>query len=130
MGQPTDPGAKRVLVVAPHPDDEILGVGGTIAKYTQMGCRVTVLTVSGHLPPLYPPGVYERTVEEAGEAHALVGVAESVFFGLPATMLGDIPVHELNERVLEVVRRVQPAVVLSPYPDRHIDHRPTQVMTT
>lgn len=30
---------KRVLVVAPHPDDETLGVGGTIAKYVAQGCR-------------------------------------------------------------------------------------------
>lgn len=44
-----------VLVVAPHPDDEILGAGGTIAKYAADGREVTVLTVSGHLPPIYPP---------------------------------------------------------------------------
>ena len=44
---------KRVLVVSPHPDDETLGVGGTIAKYSAQGAEVFVLMVSGHLPPLY-----------------------------------------------------------------------------
>ena len=44
---------KRILVVAPHPDDESLGAGGLIAKYSAKGDEVFVLTVSGHLPPLY-----------------------------------------------------------------------------
>ena len=41
---------KRILVVSPHPDDETLGVGGTIAKYSSEGHDVHVLTISGHLP--------------------------------------------------------------------------------
>lgn len=43
---------KKVIVVAPHPDDETLGVGGTIAKLSKEGHEVHVLVVSGHLPPL------------------------------------------------------------------------------
>jgi N-acetylglucosamine malate deacetylase 1 len=115
---------KRILVVAPHPDDEILGVGATIAKYAEEGeSEVTVLTVSGHLPPLYPIGAYERTVEEARLAHQLVGVHDSFFLEIPATMLGDVPVHQLNAQISEVVERVAPQMVLCPYPDRHVDHR-------
>ena len=112
-----------ILVIAPHPDDDILGVGGTIAKYADRGSEVVVLTVSGHLPPLYPPGVYERTVEEARGAHAVVGVSESIFLEIPATMLGGVPVHELNNQISDVIARVAPRVVFLPYPDRHIDHR-------
>lgn len=114
---------ERVLVIAPHPDDEVLGVGGTIAKLTQQECEVVVLLVSGHQPPLYPVGVYERTVEEAKNAHALIGVTEAVFLGIPATTLSDLPVHELNGLILDVVERVHPSLVFCPFPDRHIDHR-------
>ena len=114
---------KRVLVIAPHPDDEILGVGGTIAKCTEQGCEVVVLTISGHLPPLYPEGVYKQTVDEAHQAHAIVGVTESLFLEIPATMLTDVPVHELNGKILDVVKRVKPEIVFCPYPDRHVDHR-------
>jgi LmbE family N-acetylglucosaminyl deacetylase len=112
-----------ILVIAPHPDDEILGVGGTIAKLADQECDVTVLTISGHLPPLYPVGLYERTIEEARQAHKIVGVSNSVFLGIAATMISDLPIHELNRKILEVVEEVQPTVVLCPYPDRHIDHR-------
>lgn len=112
-----------VLVIAPHPDDEILGVGGTIAKYAAAGHDVTVLTVSGHMPPLYSQEQYQVTLAEARKAHALVGVKSSLFLDIPATMLGNEPVHVLNGRIVEVIRSVAPAIVLIPYPDRHIDHR-------
>jgi LmbE family N-acetylglucosaminyl deacetylase len=114
---------EKLLVIAPHPDDEILGVGGTIAKYAQQGFEVTVLTVSGHRPPLYPESAYERTLAEARAAHALVGVHSSIFLGIPATMLGNQPVAELNGKIVEVVKQVAPSIVLCPFPDRHVDHR-------
>lgn len=114
---------ERVLVIAPHPDDEILGAGGTIAKHAAAGDEVTVLTVAGHRPPLYSEDVYRTTVEEARAAHAIVGVARSIFLDIPATTVGNEPVHVLNGKVVQVVRDVQPTIVLIPYPDRHVDHR-------
>ena len=40
---------KRVLVISPHPDDETLALGGTIAKLISQGHEVYILTVAGHL---------------------------------------------------------------------------------
>ncbi len=114
---------KRVLVVAPHPDDEALGVGGTIAKYAHDRHRVTILTVAGHRPPLYPESAYEQTVREAKEAHRILGAAESIFLNLAATTLGQMPTHELNAQIYSVVERVNPQIVLCCFPDRHVDHR-------
>lgn len=114
---------KRILVVAPHPDDETLGVGGTIAKYSANGDEVFVLIVSGHLPPIYSRKIYEKTVSEAYSAFSLLGVKKSTFLEIPATMIGDQPLHELNARISKVVNDFNPHIVLCPYPDRHIDHR-------
>ena len=114
---------KRVLVVAPHPDDETLGVGGTIAKYSAQGDEVFVLMVSGHLPPIYSRKAYEETVSEAYSAFSVLGVEKSEFLEIPATMIGDQPLHELNARISKVVNDFNPHIVLCPYPDRHIDHR-------
>ena len=114
---------KRILVIAPHPDDETLGAGGTIAKHAAKGDEVSVLTVSGHLPPLYELEDYEKTVAEAHKAYEILGVANSQFAELPATMLGDRPVHELNGIVLSAVEKAKPHIVLCPYLDRHVDHR-------
>jgi len=114
---------KRVLVVAPHPDDETLGVGGTIAKYSAQGDEVFVLMVSGHLPPIYSRKAYEETVSEAYSAFSVLGVEKSEFLEIPATMIGDQPLHEVNGRISKVVNDFNPHIVLCPYPDRHIDHR-------
>ena len=114
---------KRVLVVAPHPDDETLGVGGTIAKYSAQGDEVFVLMVSGHLPPIYSRKAYEETVSEAYSAFSVLGVKKSEFLEIPATMIGDQPLHQVNGRISKVVNDFNPHIVLCPYPDRHIDHR-------
>ena len=114
---------KRVLVVAPHPDDETLGVGGTIAKHSAQGDEVFVLMVSGHLPPIYSRKAYEETVSEAYSAFSVLGVKKSEFLEIPATMIGDQPLHEVNARISKVVNDFNPHIVLCPYPDRHIDHR-------
>jgi LmbE family N-acetylglucosaminyl deacetylase len=113
----------KMLVIVPHPDDETLGAGGTIAHFVRAGGEVTILTVAAHMPPLYPKSVHEQTVAEARKAHALLGVQQSIFFDNPAVLLGEMPVHKLNGAIVEVVGRVQPDVLLMPYYDRHIDHR-------
>lgn len=113
----------KILVVAPHPDDETLGAGGTIAKYVEDGHQVSVLTISGHLPPLYVRDDYEKTVKEASKAFAILGVSKSWFLEIPATMIGEHPVGELNKKIVEILGEFEPHIVLCPFPDRHIDHR-------
>lgn len=115
--------SKNVLVIAPHPDDETLGAGGTIAKFSSRGDRVFVLVVSGHLPPLYTREQYETTVREAHAAFEILGVASSRFIEIPATMVASEPHHALNDKIVRVVTEFQPDMVLCPYPDRHVDHR-------
>jgi LmbE family N-acetylglucosaminyl deacetylase len=114
---------KRVLVVAPHPDDETLGAGGTIVKHSAQGNEVFVLMVSGHLPPIYSRKAYDEIVSEAYLAFSVLGVQKSQFLEIPATMIGDQPLHELNGRISKVVNEFNPHIVLCPYPDRHVDHR-------
>lgn len=114
---------KRILVVAPHPDDETLGVGATMAKFAEQGHDVSVLTVSGHLPPLYEREDYETTVQEALRAYGILGVSKHWFLEIPATMVSEQPVGVLNGKIATIVRELQPHIVFCPFPDRHIDHR-------
>ena len=114
---------KRILVIAPHPDDETLGAGGPIAKFSEQGHKVTVLVVSGHLPPYYRREDYEITLKEAKRAFDILGVAESCFLEIPATTVGEQPVSVVNGKIGDVIKDIKPQIVLCPFPDRHIDHR-------
>ncbi|MGH9819635.1 MAG: PIG-L deacetylase family protein [Pyrinomonadaceae bacterium] len=114
---------KKALVIAPHPDDETLGVGGTIRRLADSGYEVSVLTVAAHMPPLYSNETHETTVSEARAAQKVLGVHKGIFLDNPAVLLGDIPLHEFNSTILDNVKNVAPDVLLVPYYDRHVDHR-------
>lgn len=112
-----------LLVVAPHPDDECLGAGGTIIRAAERGDQVTVLTVCADLPPVYPEGVQALVQAEATRAHELLGVTTSVFLDFPSVEVSRLPVATVNAAVLEAVEAARPTTVLLPFPDRHVDHR-------
>jgi LmbE family N-acetylglucosaminyl deacetylase len=112
-----------MTVIAPHPDDEVLGAGATIARFADEGIEVSVLIVSGHLPPLYAPEAFETTRREAEESLKILGASRWEFLQIPATMVHQIPVAELNGKINRFIRETNPEVVLLPFPDRHIDHR-------
>lgn len=113
----------HALVVAPHPDDEVLGAGGTIARLAADGWTVVVATVCADLPPTYPAGIAEQVEAEARAAHALLGVADSIFLDLPSVELSRGPVAALNGALQQVVDDLRPELALVPFPDRHVDHR-------
>ncbi len=111
------------LVIAPHPDDEVLGAGATIPRLADAGFGVTVVAMCSDLPPLYPADVAPTVEAEARRAHALLGVEESVFLDLPSVEVSVGSVAALNGGLQEVVDRVRPSIVLAPFPDRHVDHK-------
>ncbi len=112
-----------VLIIAPHPDDEILGLGGVIKKLSSQGHKIYILTVSGHLPPLYNDDVFKEHKEQALKAHNIVGVEESIFLEIPATFVRDQTVAELNGKIYKYIKELKPDAVFLPFPDRHIDHK-------
>lgn len=114
---------KTATVIAPHPDDETLGVGGTIARLVQNGTEVSVLIVSGHLPPIYKKSSFDETKKEAENALKILGVKKYDFLKIPATLVNQTPVAELNGKILKFLKSSKPDWVFIPYPDRHIDHR-------
>ncbi len=112
-----------LLVVAPHPDDEVLGPGGTVLRARAAGDDVHVVIVTSATPPQYDAAFLERSRKEAAAAHAAMDVTESHFLDFPAAALDTVPRHEVNAALGRVLSAVRPATVLVPFPgDMHNDH--------
>ena len=108
----------NVLVAGPHPDDQELGMGGTIARLVADGHRVLLLDLTDGEPT--PCGDRETRAREAAEAARILG-AERRTLDLPNRTL----VHsiEARHRVAAVIRGFRPEVMFVPYfEDAHPDH--------
>jgi LmbE family N-acetylglucosaminyl deacetylase len=115
-----------MLVIAPHPDDEVLGAGGTVARLSDAGAEVVVAIVTRGAPPLFAEAATANVRREARAAHARLGVARTVFLDHPAARLDQVPHHELNRALGELVREVAPDTLLLPFVgDIHLDHQLT-----
>ncbi|MEH1166504.1 PIG-L family deacetylase [Micromonospora sp. CPCC 205539] len=116
----------RILVVAAHPDDEILGMGGTIAKHAQYeGAEVAVLWVSDGSTGQYPGNreILELKQKEAESAARTLGVVHCIQRELPNMRLDAVPHVEVNRVVEEAVEEFRPDTVYTVYPDVNLDHR-------
>jgi LmbE family N-acetylglucosaminyl deacetylase len=114
-----------VLVIAPHPDDEVLGPGGTIARLARSGREVVVVIVTRGEAPMFDPAFIEKGRSEACEAHQVLGVARTCFLeGFPAARLDQTPRHLLNDALRKIVVELRPELLLVPFAgDLHTDHR-------
>lgn len=114
----------RVLVIAPHPDDEIIGVGGTIAKRANDGDEVYVCVVTKGKSPIFNDEFIEQGRKECRKADKKLGVKETIFLDFPAVMLETVPRYEFNGKISEVVNSIKPDEVYIPHRgDMQIDHQ-------
>ena len=109
----------RVLVFAPHNDDEVLGVGGTIAKLASRGDEVFICEATSG-------SNYKNMQSQARQAHEILGVKESFFLNLPVSRLKETATPEKNEAFLNVVKEIRPEMAFIPHTgDMHVDHAET-----
>lgn len=121
----------NVLVIAAHPDDEILGCGGTIAKHCDDGDEVHVVIMAEGITSRDLDRNRERHAESlsvlaraAQEANAILGVASLVLCDFPDNRLDACDRLELIKVVEGHLDRVRPEFVLTHHAgDLNIDHR-------
>ena len=113
------------LVIAPHADDEVLGVGGTIARIASNGEKVilAVLTGSGEgCHPLWPDSAWTVVFGECRSSAKILGISDIIFENLPAACLDTVPTWKINQVIDRIVNEVQPATIYVPfYHDFHKD---------
>jgi len=115
---------KKVLVIAPHPDDEVLGCGGTIKKLTSSGAEAVVVIASRGKAGLYSEERIMNVRNQAIEAHKVLGVKETIFYDFPAPELDLVSVSELSAALAGTIHDIRPDTVFLPHRgDIHHDHR-------
>ena len=114
----------RVLVIAPHPDDEVLGCGGVMARHVADGDEVHVVVVGRGVPEKFSDEAVAISRRELDAAHRVLGVSSVCYLDFPVPRLDAVPQHELADRLNELLQELRPTVIYVPHHgDIHADHR-------
>jgi LmbE family N-acetylglucosaminyl deacetylase len=124
---------KKILVVAAHPDDDILGCGGTLNKLKKSGADIHVTFIAegttcryDKCDALTDEMKREILVRETSAKAALkiLGIGEPTFYNLPCGRLDQEPIIEINKIIEKEIKRFQPDTIFThSHKDANSDHR-------
>ena len=115
----------KVLVIAPHPDDETLGCGGTIYRHKQEGDELCWTIITGISEDLgWSEAEVKKRDSEIDTAAKQYGFSNVFKFRLPTTKLDTLPLTGLIEKITDVYKKIEPEIIYMPYAyDVHTDHQ-------
>ncbi len=124
---------KKILIVAAHPDDEVLGCGGTIARLIREGATARTLILgegvtSRKIPRNSAGGTITlaRLKKEALRANKALGVSSVSFADFPDNKFDSVPLLDIVMRVEQAKKEFAPDLIFTHYGnDLNIDHRIT-----
>lgn len=115
----------KILVIAPHPDDETLGAGGTILKHKAQGDKIYWLILTNiHAKDGWDSRrVSQRQLEiqKVAKAYQFDGVYKLDF---PTTKVDELPMGKMIDKISPVINEIKPSIIyLQNRSDIHSDHR-------
>jgi len=115
----------HILIVAAHPDDEILGCGGTAAIHARNDDTVHVLIVAEGATSRGSSGNETGELKDAARSAAgILGLEDPVFLGLPDNRLDREALLDVTQKIERVINKIKPGVVYTHHGgDLNIDHR-------
>ncbi len=118
---------KKILILSPHADDEILGCGGFISKYSNQNYHISVLILTNAnkgAPEMYSADQIKIIRNEAKLANKLIGTKKLYFENLPALNLNSYPTYKITNIINKYINKINPEIVLIPSGnDIHDDHK-------
>jgi len=119
----------RVLVIAAHPDDEVLGAGGAIARFAAEGRRVEIL-IFGEGPSAREPIDKSDVKAQAANAARVMGARLAGILGYPDNRLDEFALLDLAREIEKVIDGFSPNLVLTHHAgDLNQDHRQVALAT-
>tara|TARA_Y100000031_G_C8222425_1_gene386613 strand:- start:1189 stop:1878 length:690 start_codon:yes stop_codon:yes gene_type:complete len=123
----------NVLVVAAHPDDEVLGCGGTIAKHINQGDEVHVIILAEGITSRdkkrntkTSKKQLNQLIESAKQAHDILGTTSIKFFDFPDNRMDSIDLLTVVKIVEKELSKITPDIIYTHYEnDLNIDHQIT-----
>ena len=118
----------NILVVAAHPDDEVLGAGATIARHAGAGDKVTVLILASGLDSRGAASADQHRAlrHQAEKAAALLGTSDLRFAGFPDNRMDTVALLDVVKTIEEIAARIGPEIVYTHHArDLNVDHEIT-----
>lgn len=123
----------RILVIAAHPDDEVLGCGGTIAKHAAEEADVYTIILGEGVTSRFPKreeGLKSKELKELksyiNKAAKILGVKKTFTFGFPDNRFDTVALLDIVKVIEKVKNEVKPEIVYTHHwGDLNIDHRIT-----
>jgi LmbE family N-acetylglucosaminyl deacetylase len=126
----------RILVVAAHPDDEVLGCGGTIARMADLGHEVYAAILGEGVTSRSPsredadPGLVDTLHQECRQAAEFLGVRELFAHGLPDNRFDTVPLLDVVKMIEGLLDDLKPETVYTQHGgDLNVDHAITHRAT-
>ncbi|WP_458700355.1 PIG-L deacetylase family protein [Sulfurospirillum sp. 1307] len=118
---------KKILIVAAHPDDEVLGCFGTVARLIKEGYEAyTLILGEGKTSRGEGKKEIEELKQEIKKANDKIGIKKVFTYNFPDNSFDSIPLLDIVKTVLHVKEKVKPNIIFTHYEnDLNIDHRLT-----
>ena len=123
---------EKVLVIAAHPDDETLGMGGTIHKLSLLGSRVRVVFLSDGVSSREEiRESLESRRTAAIDALKILNCSDVYFYDYPDNSMDTVPFIKIVKTIEQIINDFGPTVLFTHFPrDLNVDHRITSIYYT
>ena len=120
---------KNVLVVASHPDDEVLGCGGTLHNIKKSGAKISGLFLSDGESSRKHPKINKLILDrkkQAIKAGKIIGIKKTIFGNFPDNSMDSVPLLKIIQFIEKQIKMIKPDTIFTHFEsDLNVDHQIT-----
>ena len=114
---------KKLIIISPHPDDECLGLAGTILKKKSQGYKIVNIFITSLKNTHYSQKIKDKQILEIKNCHKILKIDKNYFLDFPPTTLQKVGTKKIIEMISKIFKKEKPREVYLPFVnDAHDDH--------